>query len=163
VVIDVPRMNNDERLMTPREVAAKFRVHSKTVGRWDLEGRISCVRTPGGHRRFRESEVRRLLGERYPQRPPRPSEAERGEVSTGGSARARHQRVLRFVRAAVKDRIHFGDYAYEAVEGAVAELDQIVRGNDPGNAERAAEATRFLATLWMPRDRVNALGVRRAS
>jgi excisionase family DNA binding protein len=42
-------------------VAALFRVDPKTVTRWAAAGRISSIRTPGGHRRFRESEVRALL------------------------------------------------------------------------------------------------------
>ena len=52
---------NSERLLTPGEVAALFRVDPKTVTRWAASGRISSIRTPGGHRRFRESEVRDLL------------------------------------------------------------------------------------------------------
>jgi excisionase family DNA binding protein len=52
---------NSERLLTPGEVAALFRVDPKTVTRWAASGRISSIRTPGGHRRFRESEVRALL------------------------------------------------------------------------------------------------------
>jgi excisionase family DNA binding protein len=54
--------NASERLLTPGEVAALFRVDPKTVTRWAASGRISSIRTPGGHRRFRESEVRALLG-----------------------------------------------------------------------------------------------------
>jgi excisionase family DNA binding protein len=50
-----------ERLLTVGEVAALFRVDPKTVTRWAASGRIKSVRTPGGHRRFRESEVRALL------------------------------------------------------------------------------------------------------
>ena len=49
-------------LLTPKEVAKIFRVDPKTVTRWAASGRISSIRTPGGHRRFRESEVRALLG-----------------------------------------------------------------------------------------------------
>jgi excisionase family DNA binding protein len=52
-----------ERLMTSAEVAAAFRVDPKTVTRWAADGRISSVRTPGGHHRFRESAVRALLEE----------------------------------------------------------------------------------------------------
>jgi excisionase family DNA binding protein len=52
---------SNERLLTPGEVAALFRVDPKTVTRWAASGRISSIRTPGGHRRFRESEVRALL------------------------------------------------------------------------------------------------------
>jgi excisionase family DNA binding protein len=51
----------EDRLMTPGEVAALFRVDPKTVTRWAAAGRIAGIRTPGGHHRFRESEVRALL------------------------------------------------------------------------------------------------------
>lgn len=54
-------LDEDNQLLTPAEVAALFRVDPKTVGRWEKEGRIGCVRTIGGHRRYRESEVRALL------------------------------------------------------------------------------------------------------
>ncbi|ABK52032.1 DNA binding domain, excisionase family [Acidothermus cellulolyticus 11B] len=56
-----------DRLLTPGEVANLFRVDPKTVTRWAASGRIGSIRTPGGHRRFRESEVRALLrGESAP-------------------------------------------------------------------------------------------------
>jgi excisionase family DNA binding protein len=55
---DVPE---HEDLLTPAEVAAMFRVDPKTVTRWAQAGRVSSLRTPGGHRRYRESEIRRLL------------------------------------------------------------------------------------------------------
>ncbi len=54
-------MSTGDRLLTPGEVAALFRVDPKTVTRWAAAGRIGSIRTPGGHRRFRESEVRALL------------------------------------------------------------------------------------------------------
>jgi len=50
-----------ERLLTPAEVAAMFRVDPKTVTRWAQDGRLTSVRTLGGHRRYRESEVLALL------------------------------------------------------------------------------------------------------
>ena len=55
---------NTERLLTPHQVAELFRVDPKTVARWASSGWIGSIRTPGGHRRFRESEVRALLAER---------------------------------------------------------------------------------------------------
>ena len=55
-------MDKAERLLTPGEVAVMFRVDPKTVTRWASAGRIGSIRTPGGHRRFRESEVSALLG-----------------------------------------------------------------------------------------------------
>lgn len=53
----------DERdtLLTPGEVAALFRVDPKTVTRWAKAGKITAIRTLGGHRRYRTSEVQRLL------------------------------------------------------------------------------------------------------
>jgi excisionase family DNA binding protein len=50
-----------DRLLTPTEVAALFRVDPKTVTRWATSGRIRSIRTPGGHHRFRESDVREFL------------------------------------------------------------------------------------------------------
>lgn len=51
----------DDRLLTAAEVGRVFRVDPKTVTRWALAGRLVSVRTPGGHRRFRESVVRAAL------------------------------------------------------------------------------------------------------
>ena len=50
-----------EPLLTPAEVAVMFRVDPKTVTRWAKAGRITSLRTLGGHRRYREAEVRALL------------------------------------------------------------------------------------------------------
>jgi excisionase family DNA binding protein len=50
-----------EPLLTPAEVAAAFRVDPKTVTRWAKAGKLTSIRTLGGHRRYREAEVRALL------------------------------------------------------------------------------------------------------
>jgi excisionase family DNA binding protein len=50
-----------DALMTPGQVAALFHVDPKTVTRWAHAGRLGSLRTPGGHRRFRETEVMQLL------------------------------------------------------------------------------------------------------
>jgi excisionase family DNA binding protein len=55
------RQSEQETLLTPSEVAALFRVDPKTVTRWAKSGKISSIRTLGGHRRYRESEVRQQL------------------------------------------------------------------------------------------------------
>ena len=49
-------------LLTASEVAALFRVSSKTVGRWGRSGALPLYRTIGGHHRYRLSDVRALLG-----------------------------------------------------------------------------------------------------
>jgi excisionase family DNA binding protein len=54
-------MMAEHELLTPSEVAVLFRVDPKTVTRWAQAGRISSIRTIGGHRRFRASEVQRFL------------------------------------------------------------------------------------------------------
>lgn len=59
----VTDLTPSDALLTPAEVAALFRVNPKTVTRWARAGKISAVRTLGGHRRFRESEIRRSLSE----------------------------------------------------------------------------------------------------
>lgn len=60
---DQPRTagRSTDPLLTPGEVATLFRVDPKTVTRWAAAGRIGSIRTPGGHRRFRTSEVHALL------------------------------------------------------------------------------------------------------
>ena len=50
-----------EILLTPAEVATLFRVDPKTVTRWAKAGKLTAVRTLGGHRRYRNSEVNALL------------------------------------------------------------------------------------------------------
>jgi excisionase family DNA binding protein len=49
-------------LLTPSEVAALFRVDPKTVTRWAKAGKLTSIRTLGGHRRYPASEVHALLG-----------------------------------------------------------------------------------------------------
>ena len=49
------------RLLTSAQVADLFRVDPKTVTRWAKAGKLTSIRTLGGHRRYRESEVRSLL------------------------------------------------------------------------------------------------------
>jgi excisionase family DNA binding protein len=43
------------------EVAELLHVSAKTVGRWAREGRLPHQKTLGGHRRFREADVRELV------------------------------------------------------------------------------------------------------
>jgi excisionase family DNA binding protein len=57
------REAHPEPLMTPAEAAAFFGVDPKTVTRWANTGRLSSIRTLGGHRRFPQSEVLALRQE----------------------------------------------------------------------------------------------------
>lgn len=52
------------RYLTPSEVADMFRVDPKTVSRWDKQDRFlegTVTRTLGGHRRYREDLVLKVL------------------------------------------------------------------------------------------------------
>ena len=49
-----------------------FRVNPKTVTRWARAGKLTSTRTLGGHRRYREAEVRALLAATSEERVPDP-------------------------------------------------------------------------------------------
>jgi len=61
VALEGMNMSNHEELMTPGEVARLFAVDPKTVSRWANSGKITTVKTLGGHRRFRAAEIRAML------------------------------------------------------------------------------------------------------
>jgi excisionase family DNA binding protein len=52
---------SDSEYLTPGEVARMLHVSPKTVNRWANEGRIACIVTLGGHRRFQREEVERIV------------------------------------------------------------------------------------------------------
>jgi excisionase family DNA binding protein len=54
----VPR---NDHLLTTSEVAALLAVDSKTVSRWAIAGKLSAIRTLGGHRRYRASQIHALF------------------------------------------------------------------------------------------------------
>jgi excisionase family DNA binding protein len=51
----------DDELLRPREVAEIFGVRPTTIARWAREGKLTPLRTPGGHRRYKRSGIRALL------------------------------------------------------------------------------------------------------
>jgi excisionase family DNA binding protein len=50
-----------DELLTPAEAAHRLGVTPNTVTRWSRAGRISAIQTIGGHRRYRRSEIERVL------------------------------------------------------------------------------------------------------
>jgi excisionase family DNA binding protein len=56
-----PDIRPENRLLTPSEVAALFRVDPKTVTRWAQQGKLRSIRTLGGHRRYSEAEIQAFL------------------------------------------------------------------------------------------------------
>ena len=53
-----------ERLYTLKKACLLLGLHPRTIQKWDKQGKIRIVRTPGGRRRIPESEIRRLQGEK---------------------------------------------------------------------------------------------------
>jgi putative resolvase len=51
-----------EKLYTLKEAKKLLGVTTRTIQRWDKEGKIRVVRTIGGRRRIPESEIKRILG-----------------------------------------------------------------------------------------------------
>ncbi|WP_049757176.1 MerR family DNA-binding transcriptional regulator [Ammonifex degensii] len=49
-----------------RKAAEILGVHPITLRRWEKTGKIRCIRTPSGQRRFPRSEILRLVGEDLP-------------------------------------------------------------------------------------------------
>ena len=72
----------NESLLTPAEVAAMFRVDPKTVTRWAKAGKLTSIRTLGGHRRYKESEVKLLLASYTTNAKPGKSEHQEKEAPT---------------------------------------------------------------------------------
>ena len=66
--MSIQRQAEQEVLLTPAEVAKLFRVDPKTVTRWAKAGKLTAIRTLGGHRRYRKSEVQSLLNNKLPNR-----------------------------------------------------------------------------------------------
>lgn len=93
-------MTTNDRLLKPGEVAGLFRVDAKTVLRWAKDGKLSKVKTPGGHGRYRQSEVAALLAKQGVKNPhafieqalrstQRPAPVAHGQVPAVRSHRAR--------------------------------------------------------------------------
>ena len=54
------RAATEERYLRPSQAAAMLHVSAQTVRRWAIDGKLPCIVTVGGHRRFPHSEVQRL-------------------------------------------------------------------------------------------------------
>jgi excisionase family DNA binding protein len=52
--------SNEARLLTRAEVARLFQVSASTITRWAEGGKLPCVRTLGGHRRYDEKAIMTL-------------------------------------------------------------------------------------------------------
>lgn len=51
-----------DRLITIEEASTLIRVSKSTLRRWESENKIASIRTEGGHRRYRLSDIQKLIG-----------------------------------------------------------------------------------------------------
>lgn len=79
------------KTLSRAEVGAIFGVSSSTISRWGREGKLPCIVTLGGQRRyFREDVVK--LAESLRRRRPGRSRHENGGTAAAGSARSSAKR-----------------------------------------------------------------------
>jgi predicted site-specific integrase-resolvase len=71
-------------LLTPGEVAKRFKVRSTAVTRWGVSGRLVTTRTLGGHHRFFAVEVDALLRGESRKHARQLALAEKARLSGGG-------------------------------------------------------------------------------
>ncbi len=75
-------------LLRTGEVARRLRVPPRTVVRWSRQGRLASVRTLGGHRRYPQAEVDRLLDQPGDGPPPgQVDDLHEGPASTAAAER----------------------------------------------------------------------------
>ncbi|GAB6158094.1 hypothetical protein JCM39194_12940 [Desulfotomaculum varum] len=51
-----------EKLLTSHQAAKLLNVWPHTLRRWEKEGKLKPLHTPGGHRRYKESQIMALIG-----------------------------------------------------------------------------------------------------
>lgn len=54
-----------EQLYSTSDLSKILQVGSSTIKRWTAEGKLKCFRTPGGHRKFKASEIEKFLTEHH--------------------------------------------------------------------------------------------------
>lgn len=50
-----------EELISPRQASKMFGITTETLRKWELLGKVKCIKTLGGHRRFKLCEIESLL------------------------------------------------------------------------------------------------------
>lgn len=51
-----------DRLLTLKETGKLLNVSKQTLQRWDNNGKLIAIRTEGGHRRYKLSDIEKILG-----------------------------------------------------------------------------------------------------
>jgi excisionase family DNA binding protein len=121
-------------LLTPAEVAAILYVDPKTVTRWAMAGKVNCLRTPGGHRRFLRSEILALAtAASSPKRAPMLSDDHRARTTSPYGLD---------VKRVDRGRIDSGEAGTRAA-AVVAQAVTIAREAQAAETAHAVISTRF--------------------
>ncbi len=74
----------DPLLLTAHQIGERYGLHRNTLYKWEKQGLLHPVRTPGGRRRYRREEIEQLLslGLETPQAKPKPTTVLYARVST---------------------------------------------------------------------------------
>lgn len=54
-------MCESEKLISPKEASKMLGVSLSCLRNWEKAGKIKCVKTLGGHRRFKLEEIKRII------------------------------------------------------------------------------------------------------
>ena len=108
--------------MTLQAAAATLSISPSRLRRWADEGRITAIRTAGGHRRFPLEAVRRLAAERGVRPHVRPVEPPTTAAAGARPAVRAHGRQMAAAAAAAVYRD--GPPGWFATDGAAGELDE---------------------------------------
>ena len=52
-----------EKLISPKIASEMLSVHPVTLINWEKSGKINCVKTLGGHRRYKLKEIENIINE----------------------------------------------------------------------------------------------------
>lgn len=53
-----------DKLLTLKETQSILNVSKSTLQRWDKSGKLAALRTEGGHRRYKQSDIERIVGDK---------------------------------------------------------------------------------------------------
>jgi len=115
-------------------------LHPRTIQKWDKQGKIRVLRTPGGRRRMPESEIRRLQGEKGMR-----SVIGYARVSSNAQKEDLERQVERLRQRGVQEVItDMGSGLNEKRKGFLRLLDRVLH-NEVGKAVKLYEdrLTRF--------------------
>ncbi len=115
----------DPLLLTAHQIGERYGLHRNTLYKWEKQGLLHPVRTPGGRRRYRREEIERLLslGLETPQAKPKPTTVLYARVSTKKQEAFLRNQIAR-LEAFARER----GWEYEVVAEVASGVNENRRG-----------------------------------